>query len=55
MIRILIGITFIVSAILKIMSIDAFEIYVFSLKWFDFGLTSIIARVLIAIEFVIGL
>ncbi len=53
--RIFVGLVFICSAILKMKSIDAFEIYVFSFKVFNFDIASVFARLLIGMEFFIGI
>lgn len=53
-IRILIGILFIVSAVLKLLSIDNFQLYVLSFNVFGFALTEIMVRLLIAVEMVLG-
>ena len=46
---------FIIAAILKLMSIDEFEIYVYSFDVFNFLLTTLFSRLLITGELVIGL
>lgn len=53
-VRILMGALFIVSAILKLITIDTFEIYVYSFHILSFTLTAVAARCLIALEFVTG-
>ena len=50
-----IGGMFIIAAILKLISIDDFEIYVYSFDVFNFLLTSLFSRLLIAGELVLGL
>ena len=50
-----IGGMFIIAAILKLMSIDEFEIYVYSFDVFNFLLTTLFSRLLITGELVIGL
>lgn len=50
-----IGSMFIIAAILKLISIDEFEIYVYSFDIFNFLLTTLFSRLLIAGELVIGL
>lgn len=52
--RVLFGIIFIVSASLKLISIDTFELYVFGFEWFDFGLSTYLARLVILAEYLIG-
>jgi uncharacterized membrane protein YphA (DoxX/SURF4 family) len=51
----LIGITFIVSAILKLISIDQFDLYIYSFGIFNFTWGSFLSRVLIAFELLLGL
>lgn len=53
-IRIFIGCTFIVSAIFKMVSIDAFEVYLFSLQIAGLQFATILARLVITVEFVLG-
>ena len=53
--RILSGVIFIVSAVAKLLSADTFELYVFSLGFFNLGLSFLAARVVIAVEFALGL
>ena len=50
-----IGSMFIIAAILKLISIDNFEIYVYSFDILNFLLTTLFSRLLIAGELVIGL
>ena len=54
-IRIGIGSVFIIAAILKLITIDEFEIYIYSFNIFSFFVTSILSRLLITGEFVLGL
>lgn len=54
LVRILIGVMFITTAILKLYSIDQFEIYIYSFNIFNFIYCSIVARLLICVEFMIG-
>lgn len=53
--RIGIGGMFVIAAILKLMSIDEFEIYIYSFNILDFLLTSFVSRIIIAGEFILGL
>ena len=53
-IRLLLGALFIVSAILKLITIDTFEVYVYSFHIMSFTLAEVAARCLIALEFVTG-
>ena len=50
-----IGSMFIIAAILKLISIDEFEIYIYSFDIFSFLLTTFVSRIIIACEFVLGL
>ena len=50
-----IGSVFIIAAILKLISIDEFEIYIYSFDIFSFLLTTFVSRIIIACEFVLGL
>lgn len=52
--RLLIGFVFIGSAILKLLSIDQFELYIYSFGIFNFFLTSVLSRILILFEFLLG-
>lgn len=53
-IRILLGCTFISSAVLKLFSLDSFVLYVYSFGIFSYVATTILARILIVIEFLLG-
>ncbi len=53
--RIGIGGMFVIAAILKLMSIDEFEIYIYSFNVLNFLLTSFVSRIIIAGEFILGL
>ncbi len=55
LLRSLIGFVFIFSAITKLITIDFFEIYVYSLNLASFNISTILARLLIAGEFGLGL
>ena len=46
---------FIIAAILKLISIDEFELYIYSFEIFNFLLTTLFSRMLIAGELVLGL
>lgn len=50
-----IGSVFIIAAILKLISIDEFEIYIYSFNIFSFSVTTIVSRLIIAGEFIFGL
>ncbi len=54
-IRIGIGAFFIVSAILKLLSLDHFELYIYSFNLVGFTLSSFAARVIIAAEILVGI
>lgn len=54
-IRIIIGSTFLVAAILKMFSVDEFEIYIYSFEIINFLITTILSRLLIAGELLLGL
>ena len=53
-IRVGIGSMFIIAAILKLITIDEFEIYIYSFNIFSFFVTTILSRLLITGEFVLG-
>ncbi len=53
-IRILLGAFFITTAILKLLSIDSFEIYIYSFNLFSFNMCAIVARLIIAAEMLLG-
>ena len=54
-IRIGIGVFFIASAILKLLSLDHFELYIYSFNIFSFMLSSFAARAIIAAEILVGI
>jgi len=49
------GILFLFSASAKLVGIDAFEIYLFSFGWFSLGTSYLLARLVIAAEYTLGL
>lgn len=53
--RVLLAAVFLVSSVAKLMSIDDFELYIFSYGFFSLNLTYIVARICIAAEFLTGL
>ena len=53
--RILLGLFFITTAVLKLMSLDSFEIYIYSFGLFGFNACAIVARLVIAAEMLIGI
>ncbi len=54
-IRLSLGAFFIVTAVLKLLSIDNFEVYIYSFNIVDFVTTTFLSRLLISIELFIGL
>ncbi len=52
--RIIVGGLFITSALLKYLSLDAFDLYIYEHQLFGFQITEILTRLLIAIEFSLG-
>ncbi|MBE6230790.1 MAG: hypothetical protein E7117_00310 [Bacteroidales bacterium] len=54
LVRIALGMVFCVSAILKLISIEDFELYVFSLGLSGFDFSSILSRLLVGIELLVG-
>lgn len=54
-VRIGIGLFFIVSAVLKLLSLDHFELYIYSFHIFNFVLSGLVARAIIACEIVLGI
>lgn len=53
-IRILVGCTFITSSLLKLLSIENFELYVYSFGIFNYVTTTILVRLLLVLEFLLG-
>lgn len=53
-VRISIGLFFMVSAVLKLFSIDEFEIYIYSFNVINFAFGSLLARLVIAFELLTG-
>ena len=53
--RVLPGILLLFSATAKLVGIDAFEIYLFSFGWFGLGTAFLLARLVIAAEYTLGL
>lgn len=54
-IRLLLGVFFIGTAVLKLLSIDSFEIYIYSFGLFSYTWTTFFSRLLIFIESLIGI
>lgn len=52
--RIFLGMFFIVSAILKLLSLDTFELYIYSFNIFGFTMSAFVARLIIAFELLTG-
>lgn len=53
--KVLLGLVFIVSAILKIVDMDRFEIYVYSYHFYSLNFSFIVARLAIILELVLGI
>ena len=53
--KVLLGILFIISAILKIADMDKFEIYVYSYHFFSLNFSFLVARAAIIVEMVLGI
>lgn len=53
--RVLLGILFLFSAIAKLIGINAFELYLFGFGWFPLGTAYLLARLVIAAEFTLGI
>ena len=53
--RVLPGILFLLSATAKLAGIDDFELYLFSFGWFSLGTCYLLARLLIAAEYTLGI
>lgn len=54
-IRLLLGVFFIGTAVLKLLSIDNFELYIYSFGIFSYTWTTFLSRLLIFIELIIGI
>ncbi len=53
--KVLLGLVFIISAVLKVVGIDRFEIYIYSYHFFSLNFSFIVARLAIILELVLGL
>lgn len=53
--KVLLGLVFIVSAVLKVFDMDRFEIYVYSYHFFSLNLSFLVARAAIILELVLGI
>ena len=54
-IKVLLGLVFIVSAVLKLLDMDSFEIYIYSYHFFSLNFSFIVARLAIILELVFGI
>ena len=52
--KVLLGLVFIVSAVLKILDMDKFEIYIYSYHFFSLNFSFLVARLAIILELVLG-
>ncbi len=52
--RILLGTFFMVTAVFKLLSLDSFELYIYSFNIFNFVISSFVARCVIAAELLLG-
>ncbi|MCK9156593.1 MAG: DoxX family protein [Paludibacteraceae bacterium] len=55
MFRVLLGVTFIVSSLLKLNSIDSFGLYIFGFNWFSMNASMILSRLLVGFEVFLGI
>ena len=53
--KVLLGLVFIVSAVLKLIDMDSFEIYIYSYHFFSLNVSFIVARLAIILELVLGI
>lgn len=53
--KVLLGLVFVVSAVLKVVDMDKFEIYVYSYHFFSLNFSFIVARLAIILELVLGI
>ena len=53
--KVLLGLLFIVSAVLKLIDMDSFEIYIYSYHFFSLNASFIVARLAIILELVLGI
>ena len=53
--RLLIGVMFLTTAILKLLSIDELELYIYSFEIFNYITVTVLARFVIAFEFLLGI
>jgi len=52
--RVMIGLFFIATAVMKLFSLDSFEVYIYSFNVFNFVLCTVIARLVIMAELLLG-
>ena len=55
MLKVLLGLVFIVSAVLKLFDMDRFEIYIYSYHFFSLNFSFLVARAAIILELVLGI
>ena len=53
--KVALGLVFIVSALLKVVDMDQFEIYIYSYHFFSLNFSFLVARFAIIIELVLGI
>ena len=53
--KVLLGLVFIVSAVLKLLDMDSFEIYIYSYHFFSLNFSFVVARLAIILELVLGI
>ena len=53
--KVLLGLVFIVSAVLKLLDMDSFEIYIYSYHFFSLNVSFVVARLAIILELVLGI
>ena len=54
-VKILLGLVFIISAVLKILEMDHFEIYIYSFRFFSLNFSFLVARAAVIAELVLGI
>ena len=55
LLKVLLGLVFIVSAVLKLFDMDQFEIYIYSYHFFSLNVSFMVARLVIILELVLGI
>ena len=53
--KVLLGLLFVVSAVLKVVDMDKFEIYIYSYHFFSLNFSFLVARIAIILELVLGI